>query len=816
MSIWFGRWADFAVRRRFWVLAATLLVTFALAREAKRHLILDTRWEHMYSAEQLEVLAHVRKNFDADDMFMLLVHGDVFSPDYLERLTKLHRRLEHLDLVLPSSDVASGKPQQKQAGPAADDFFAGFDSPETRDETEAGSIFEQIISLVNVRRTVWQDGALRVGGMMDGYRAGSEARLRELALGEGGTAVKLVSDKADYSLILLRTGFIDQNDTTKVYHALSELSREVDAPGFKISLAGGATFRTVLAEIMASGSRRFSALALLLMAVLLALIFRHPLGVIAPLLVVAASVGWTLGAMALWGIDLTTQTLVLPQLLICIGITDAIHVQSVYAGARARGLDNAAAIAYAIEKNATPVLLATTTTAAGLLSFLASGIRPVWELGVFGALGVMFALVLTNLLLPPLLSFNRKSLFGARLTERPPDLLDRSLAALGRVAQGTQGRRAVLASIVVAAAVALLGLSKLEVGLFPLGWFPKQDPMRQTFGTIDDSLGGSNELRILIEPTQGDMRDQKLLVALDQLERDIASYRDPELGVPLAADLVSVLDLVRESWRAFHDGDPKFYAIPPDQQGVVDMFTFLQNGAQKDLKHLITLNADSAILNVRVRWVESPKYLAFAEYIQQRADRLLQKRAKLTFTGPSYNIALVGMQLVGGLTQSFGVAFLLVGALIVFQCGSLRLGVIAMIPNALALSCILATFGLLGIPLDAANVTFASIALGILDDDAIHFIHHVSDARRDGESLLSAIQSGYVLAGRAMVSASVVVGLGFALRLFEYMRQSQDFGLLMSLSCSLGLAANLLYVPVLLRTFGPGRAQAAAAPSVAG
>jgi hypothetical protein len=73
----------------------------------------------------------------------------------------------------------------------------------------------------------------------------------------------------------------------------------------------------------------------------------------------------------------------------------------------------------------------------------------------------------------------------------------------------------------------------------------------------------------------------------------------------------------------------------------------------------------------------------------------------------------------------------------------------------------------LGIPLDAANVTFASIALGIIDDDAIHFIPYVADARREGEGLLAAIQSDYVHAGRAMVNASTVVVLGFALRLLE-------------------------------------------------
>jgi predicted RND superfamily exporter protein len=174
----------------------------------------------------------------------------------------------------------------------------------------------------------------------------------------------------------------------------------------------------------------------------------------------------------------------------------------------------------------------------------------------------------------------------------------------------------------------------------------------------------------------------------------------------------------------------------------------------------------------------------------------------VTFTGPSYNVAVVGMRLVDGLTQSFVLAFVLVGFLIVVQCRSLRLGLIAMVPNALAIGIVFSAFGLFGIPIDAANVTFAAIALGIIDDDAIHFIHSVADARDEGLDLGAAIQSAYLHAGRAMVIASTIVGLGFALRLGEYLRLSRDFGMLMTLSCIMGLCANLVFVPALLRTFG--------------
>jgi predicted RND superfamily exporter protein len=524
----------------------------------------------------------------------------------------------------------------------------------------------------------------------------------------------------------------------------------------------------------------------------------------------AATIAWTLGIMGLLGLSLTQQTLILPQLLICISITDAIHIQAVYAKARAHGQDNAAAIRYAMEKNAVPVFLTTATTAAGLWSFLISGVQPVWELGLFGGFGTLLALGITILIQPPLLSFNTKSTFGARPEERQPDFIDRAMIGLGRLLARDRARRAVLGFMVVSAIAGAIGVARLELGLFPLGWFPRKDPMRQAFGEIDRELGGSNELRILIEPTHGDVGDRELLLRLEQLEREILAYRDPKLQVSLAGESTSILDVVRESWRAFSGGAPSAYAIPPSDAGVRDMLTFLQNGAPRELKPLITLNADRAILNVRVRWVESPRYLVFADHVAARARALLGDRARVTFTGPSYNIAVIGMRLVDGLASSFVLAFFLVGFLIVLQCRSLHLGLVAMVPNALSVTIVLSAFGLLGIPIDAANVTFASIALGIIDDDAIHFIHSVADARDEGLDLSGAIHAAYAHSGRAIVLASIIVGLGFALRLGEYLRLSRDFGMLMMLSCLMGLIANLVFVPTLLRTFGLGTRKAGA------
>src|SRR5690606_16863180 len=110
---------------------------------------------------------------------------------------------------------------------------------------------------------------------------------------------------------------------------------------------------------------------------------------------------WTIGALALAGRSLNMVVVIVPALLIVLGTAYAIHV--VTAIRRSPGPhdvgegdgDGDGNLLRAAEHAFAPCLLTALTTAAGLASLVSSGLAPVRDLGLFGALGVLVAFVLT-------------------------------------------------------------------------------------------------------------------------------------------------------------------------------------------------------------------------------------------------------------------------------------------------------------------------------------------------------------------------------------------------------------------------------------
>jgi predicted RND superfamily exporter protein len=130
-------------------------------------------------------------------------------------------------------------------------------------------------------------------------------------------------------------------------------------------------------------------------------------GVVTPLLVVILSIFWTMGLVGILDWTLSLMVVMLPIFLICVGIGDSMHIIAETQDQQDRGLARRDAIVKALALVGIPCLLTSVTTAAGFLSFWGTVLKPIREMGIYAAIGVVMAFLLSLIMVPIVFSFGK-------------------------------------------------------------------------------------------------------------------------------------------------------------------------------------------------------------------------------------------------------------------------------------------------------------------------------------------------------------------------------------------------------------------------
>jgi len=867
----FVAWAKFVLRLRWPLLVLTLLSTVAAGYFIATNIRMDNSIEAFTASDSIDTrqLEMFRDEFGRDDLFLLLVEGDVFTPKYLGRLRKLHDEVAAMNIELASLGQRGSRAAKKQAakqaeekppGPAEeappqpadedfgafddategeladppasgsagdDDFggddFGGFDEPQGESgwgDEAGGSVIDEVISLINVRRTEARADGIVVGKWFDPMPAPAELpALATVVLADKTLVGQVVSEGGKHSVIAVRTQFMSEEDNALVWKELKRIRDKHEAGGFHVLVAGPPALGSALNELMLTGFQRLMSISMLAMLLLAVFIFRHPLGVIGPVGVVIQAALGTMGAMAALDWPLTMLSLIVPSFLVCVGIGDSVHLQAVYRQLRLQGRENRDAIIHAMGTTAVPILFTTLTTMIGLLSFRFASTDAIREMGTTGAFGVALALLHSLVFLPALLSFNTKSMLGARSGEDQPDFIDRVLkwcTAFGRddgVAPGglsprktpRRFRAIVLMHVLMLAAVG--GASMLRVYHNPVSWIPRGFETRDAFDGLDENLAGTATVSIMFDCRKpGGLKSLALLQAMEKLEGHIRVFEHPDLppGTRFIGNTISILDVVKETNRALHAGDPAKYALPTTDRGVSDLLFMFENAGPDQLRRMVTNDMRKTHMTIRVRWVDATSYGPLIEHIEAGVTKHFRGagvEADVITTGAVYSIFSVISMIVWDLLKSFGVAFVVIALMLIVMLRSIKLGVIGMVPNLLPIAVIMGVMGVMNIPIDMVNLLIASIAIGIAVDDTIHYLHHFQSHYRLNGRVEDAIRYTRQHSGRAMVSTSTILVIGFAVFTTSQMYNVQRFGGLVSMTVVFALLIDIIFAPALLRWF---------------
>jgi predicted RND superfamily exporter protein len=469
-----------------------------------------------------------------------------------------------------------------------------------------------------------------------------------------------------------------------------------------------------------------------------------------------------------------------------------------------------------------PCVYTVLTTIAGFASLVLCNIRPVVAFGWMMIVGLIVSLIVTFILFPAVLILIPKG--------RPPRMHEWRFSLTSIMARFTEGHGWFIVGLsALVFVLSGIGISKLQVENCFIDYFGKETEIYKGMKVIDERLGGTTPLDVIMEfegsqeqpaaaepAAAQDDEDSDIFDEFEELEKAqndekywftaekmsqiksvhyyLESLRETGKVMSLAT-LLSIMEEVK-------DGKP------------LDSLelALLYNEAPPELKNML-IKPFVSVENNEVRfWVrvrDSDKTLRRNELLEKITADLTGRlgfdpqHVHLTGLLVLYNNML--QSLFSSQTLTLGITVLILTGMFLVLFRSLKIAVIAMIPNVLPVAFVLGVMGWLKIPLDMMTITIAAISLGIAVDDTIHYIHRFKDEFQSDRKYLPTMYRCHGSIGHAMYYTSITIIIGFSILVLSNFTPSVYFGWLTGVAMLVALIAALTLLPRLIilgRAFG--------------
>lgn len=700
--------------------------------------------------------------FGSDDVVVVALRSPaLFSPAGLEALARASRAVEKIDGVHHVDGLANALRIRPFEG---DVEIAGYLEPMPESQAEADRLREALLA--------------------DPLRAGS-----------------FVSRDAAASAILVTFERLSEEELLArgLDLAVLEAARTA-APGMEVFLAGTPHIKAEVARLLTTELTTMVPVVFLLMSALSCSFFRSLRVGLVPIAAVGLGLVWTLGAMGWAGHDLNIVTTLIPPLVLALGFAYAAHVVSGFqqAGAlgdQGRGASRSARAALA--RVAFPVAFTALTTAAGFLSLGTNDLAVVRGFGFFAAVSTLATFLVALTLVPLLLTRGGTGTevdVGAAvdagadaMPETSTGWLDRRLDALVRF--DLRHANGILVAALLLVGGALFGATRIEVNLPVIENFGRDTEIRRAYREVDRLFGGANQFYVMLRAEQaGAFEDPAWLREIAGLQAWLEAQ--PEIGG--TTSVVQYVEVLNEA-LGVGAGDPPGRHIPETAKAVAQLLLF---GGNEELDVLIDRAHRTATILVRSTATETREF----DILARRIDaRLAELPAGLTgqTTGNAILLTRAADRISRGQAMSLLLASAMIGLLLIGYFRSLRLGLLALVPNMIPVVLYFGLLGWTGVTLNNATALMGSIVLGIAVDDTLHLLVEYRRALAQTGDPARALQEAVRHVGRAITCTTLAVCLGLLVVGTSELRNQAEFGLLGAATLAIAWLVDLTFTPVL-------------------
>ena len=540
-------------------------------------------------------------------------------------------------------------------------------------------------------------------------------------------------------------------------------------------------------------------LSFLCMIILLIVFTRSLRGTLVPLFATFFAITTVLGFMGFLHITGMSEMMSVPIVLaMALSVGYSIHLVNSFKTSFYELGKRKEAVVASIENTGWPLFFTVVTTAASVLSFLTTDLKPIRWMGATSAAMVFAVYIYVSVLIPILMSFGKdiadaenahtKSAAFAQKTDARFEHFGRSVI---------KRRKAVIVAFTLITAACIPALFKIDVNMDSFKFMGLRIPyVKRIYEITQSQLGSYFNYNIMLTFDEDDaVKNPDVLKKIDELSTLIGSFKLTKLnnGVP---KIFSILDIVKEMNQTMHADDPAFYTIPDDEDLLAQLL-FLYEISGGQTSRWVDEDFRTLRMAVDVAAYDANELAANMKTIEQTCSQLFPQ-ASCHLMGAAVQFAELNNKIVFGELYSFLTSLVAIAILMMLVFGSVKMGLIGLIPNIFPVIVIGAIMGYLDIPLDIITMAIMPMILGIAVDDTIHFTNHTKYLFEKEKSYDRAIFGTFYSIGKTLAMTTIILSATFLVYLTCKIDAILRLGVLAAVGLLSALAADYLMTPVLI------------------
>lgn len=569
----------------------------------------------------------------------------------------------------------------------------------------------------------------------------------------------------------------------------------------QLRYAGLPFIRTVVATALKREMNLFLLASAIVTGIIMFAFFRSFRAVLFSMIIIGILVVWTLGTLVICGFKITLLSGLIPPVIVTIGVTNAIYLLNKYHLEFFKTKDKEEAIKGVVQKMGLAMFLTNLTVAIGFLTLLATDITILREFGIVAGINIM-ALFFVSLVMIPSVFYWLPVPTEKHLRHLNFPLMGAFLKSVDLMVH--RKRTLIYVASTVLALLSVYGISKLKSISYMVDDMPEQSQVKKDLKFFEENFSGFLPLEIMVEFKTKKRRpilDTKNLEKVEEFENFLDS-------IPVMSKPLSVLSFVKASKQAFYNGNPDKYSLPSKSEGA---FILRYMKGQSDNSGLFKSFVDSTFSKMRIS-------CQIADIGSSRLDSLvhimIEPRMKAMFVSTAKDSVITSITgstkifikgnkfLVANLQESLLLAFILITLSMAILFANVRMIVISLIPNLLALMITAGLMGYFNIPLKASTALIFSITFGISVDNSIRFLAKYRQEILSNNFFIPVAVSDSILeTGKSIMYTSIVLFAGFIIFAFSSFGGTIALGLLTSITLVISMFTNLILLPALIMTF---------------